>query len=121
MNLTPEELMREIVTVLDRKKALDITALKIKDLSTIGDYFVIASGSSNTQVKALAEEVEDHLSKMGLEPKRVEGYQSALWILMDYYGVVVHIFYKETREFYSIERLWSDAPRIDIDDLLTAD
>ena len=109
MNLTPEELMREIVTVLDRKKALDITALKIKDLSTIGDYFVIASGSSNTQVKALTEEVEDHLSKM------------ALWILMDYYDVVVHIFYKETREFYSIERLWSDAPRIDIDDLLTAD
>ncbi|MEG1687350.1 MAG: ribosome silencing factor [Angelakisella sp.] len=118
MNLTSEQLVERIVKILDSKQALDITALQIKELTTIGDYFVVAAGNSNTQVKALASEVEDQLSKLGIEPKRVEGTQSALWILMDYYDVIVHIFYKETREFYSIERLWNDAPRLDIEKIL---
>lgn len=118
MNLTPEQLVEKIVKVLDNKQALDITAMKIKDLTTIGDYFVVASGNSNAQVKALAEEVENQLSKLGVEPRKVEGAQTALWVLMDYYDVVVHIFYKETREFYSIERLWGDAPRLDIAEMI---
>ncbi len=116
-----EELVREIVKILDSKKAIDIAAIQIKDLTTIGDYFVVASGGSNTQVKALAEEVDEKLSALGVEPKRVEGYQTCLWILMDYYDVIVHIFNKETREFYGIERLWSDAPKMDISGLLTQD
>ena len=116
-----EELVREIVKILDSKKAIDIAAIQIKDLTTIGDYFVVASGGSNTQVKALAEEVDEKLSALGVEPKRVEGYQTCLWILMDYYDVIVHIFTKETREFYGIERLWSDAPKMDISGLLTQD
>lgn len=120
MNLTPEQLVEKIVKALDSKQAVDITAMKISDLTTIGDYFVVASGNSNAQVKALAEEVENQLSKLGIEPKKVEGTQSALWILMDYYDVIVHIFYKETREFYSIERLWADAPKVDIDAILKA-
>jgi len=103
------------------KQAVDITAMKISDLTTMGDYFVVASGNSNAQVKALAEEVENQLSRLGIEPKKVEGGQSALWILMDYYDVIVHIFYKETREFYSIERLWADAPRVDIDEILKSE
>ena len=116
-----EELVREIVKILDSKKAIDIAAIQIKDLTTIGDYFVVASGGSNTQVKALAEEVDEKLSALGVEPKRVEVYQTCLWILMDYYDVIVHIFNKETREFYGIERLWSDAPKMDISGLLTQD
>lgn len=118
MNLKPEQLVEKIVQALDSKQAVDITAMKISDLTTIGDYFVVASGNSNAQVKALAEEVENQLSKLGVEPKKVEGTQSALWILMDYYDVIVHIFYKETREFYSIERLWADAPKVDIEEIL---
>lgn len=120
MNLTPEQLVSKIVKTLDDKQAVDITAMNIKDLTTLGDYFIVASGNSNAQVKALAEEVENRLSAAGIEPRKVEGTQSALWILMDYYDVVVHIFYKETREFYSIERLWNDAPRLDIEELLKA-
>lgn len=118
MNLTPEQMVSAIVKTLDSKQAVDITAMKMQDLTTIGDYFIVASGNSNTQVRALADEVEDQMTKLGKEPRRIEGAQSALWILMDYYDVVVHIFYKETREFYSIERLWVDAPRLDIEAIL---
>ena len=95
--------------------------LEIKDLTTIGDYFVIASAGSTTQVKALADEEEEQLSKLGYEPRRREGYQSAQWILLDYYDVIVHIFYKETREFYSLERLWADAPRVNLEGILIED
>ncbi len=118
-HFSSEELVKEIVKVLDNKKAIDITAIKIKDLSTIGDYFVVASGSNLSQVRALAEAVDEKLSSLGVEPKRIEGYQSCLWVLMDYYDVVVHIFNHETREFYSLERLWADAPKLDISGLLT--
>ncbi|MEA5012576.1 MAG: ribosome silencing factor [Angelakisella sp.] len=118
-HFSSEELVKEIVKVLDNKKAIDITAIKIKDLSTIGDYFVVASGSNLSQVRALAEAVDEKLSSLGVEPKRIEGYQSCLWVLMDYYDVVVHIFNHETREFYSLERLWADAPKLDISGLVT--
>lgn len=118
MKLTPEQIVKKVVKILDGKQAVDIAALQIKDLTTIGDYFVVASGNSNAQVKALADEVEAQLSALGLEPRKIEGSQTALWILMDYYDVVIHIFYKETREFYSLERLWSDAPKLDIDELI---
>ena len=118
-HFSSEELVKEIVKVLDNKKAIDITAIKIKDLSTIGDYFVVASGSNLSQVRALAEAVDEKLSSLGVEPKRIEGYQSCLWVLMDYYDVIVHIFNHETREFYSLERLWADAPKLDISGLVT--
>ncbi len=113
--MTSQELTREIVKLLDSKKATDIVALQISGISTLGDYFVVASGTSSTQVKALADEVDRKLSKeFGIEAKRIEGYQSAAWILMDYYDVIVHIFYSETREFYGLERLWADAPRLEL-------
>ncbi|MPN35309.1 Ribosomal silencing factor RsfS [bioreactor metagenome] len=72
----------------------------------------MATGNSTTQVKALADAVDEKLSAQGLEPKRIEGYTSASWILMDYNDVIIHIFLKETREFYSLERLWGDAPEV---------
>ena len=113
--MTSYEMVLKVAKLLDDKKAVDIKALEIKDLTTIGYYLVIASGTSNIQVKALADEVEEGLSKLGYEPRRIEGYQSAMWVVLDYYDVIVHIFYEQTREFYSLERLWADAPTIQLD------
>ena len=116
--MTSIELAQKVAGILDSKKAADVTVMDIRQLTTLGDYFVIASGGSNTQVKALADEVDKQLSQVGLEPKRIEGYASATWILMDYYEVMIHIFYQETREFYGLERLWSDAPQVDLSEIV---
>ena len=117
--MTSLEQARKIVQVMDSKKAKDIRLIKIEGISSLGDYFVVASASNTTQVKAIADEVEDEMTKLGLEPNRVEGRQSAQLILMDYYDVMVHVFLDEARSFYNLERLWSDAPQLDISDLLT--
>ena len=117
--MTSLEQARKIVQVMDSKKAKDIRLIKIEGISSLGDYFVVASASNTTQVKAIADEIEDEMTKLGLEPNRVEGRQSAQWILMDYYDVMVHVFLDEARSFYNLERLWSDAPQLDISDLLT--
>lgn len=111
--MTSKELVTLAVQLLDNKKAIDISVLEIGDLTPLGDYFVIASGASNTQVKTLSEELEDKLSEQGVEPRRVEGENSAVWILMDYGDVMIHLFHKDTRDFYCLERLWADANRID--------
>ena len=116
--MNSQELVKKIVRILDSKKGLDIEVIEIGELSTLGDYFVLVSGGSSTQVKALAEEVEDTLAKDGIEPKRIEGAQSALWILMDYRDVIVHVFYKEARGFYQLERLWADGEQVDISQYL---
>ena len=108
--MTPRERACQIANILDNKKAEDIKILHIGDLTSIGDYFIVATGNSSTQVKALSDEVDRVLSSEGIEPKRIEGLSGASWILMDYYEVIVHIFQKETREFYQLERLWADAP-----------
>lgn len=117
--MNSEELAKKIVRILDSKKGLDIVGVDIHELTTIGDYFILVTGTSSPHVKALAEEVEDTLAKEGLEPRRIEGAQSATWILMDYQDVILHIFTKETRDFYNMERLWSDAPRLDLTGLVT--
>lgn len=111
--MTHEETLRTIVKALDSKKAEDIQVIGIRDLTILADYFVIANGNSTTQTKALADEVEFKLSEAGIKPTRTEGYGPSNWIILDYSDVVVHIFYKETRQFYSLERLWSDGEKID--------
>lgn len=116
--MTSFELVKTAVKLLDDKKATDINVLDIGELTSLGDYFVIASGGSTTQVKSLAGELEDKLSAAGMEPRRVEGESSAMWVLMDYGDVIIHIFYKETRDFYCLERLWADAPEVDVEKLL---
>ena len=116
--MTSIETVRYIVGLLDSKKATDITVLEVGGLSSLCDYFVIASGNSTTQVKTLSEEVEDKLSAQGTEPRRVEGESSAMWILMDYGDVILHLFYHETRDFYCLERLWADAKKLGITALL---
>ena len=113
------ELTYEIAKLLDSKKGEDIKAIKVKELTSISDYFIIASGANVPQVKAMSDEVEEKLSKLGLEPKRIEGYQTASWILLDYYDVIVHLFLNEPRDFYSLERLWSDAQQVDLSGVLT--
>ena len=117
--MTQNEMLEKIITTLDKKKAEDIQAINIRDLTIIADYFIIANGNSTTQTKALADEVEYQLSQLGVEPTRTEGYTGSTWIILDYSDIVVHIFYKETREFYSLERLWSDGKQLDISKLIT--
>ena len=111
--MTALEKVKVIAQALDSKKGESIKALHIGDLTTIGDYFVVVTGSSTSQVRALADAVDEKMSSLGIEPKRVEGYQTCQWILMDYHDVIVHVFLKEAREFYSLERLWGDAPEVD--------
>ena len=105
------ELATCIARILDKKKAQDLKVLKVRDLTVLTDYFVIASGSSTTQVRSLAEEVEFQL---GVRPLRTEGYDSKNWILLDYGEVIVHVFYPQAREFYDLEHLWADADPVEV-------
>ncbi len=116
--MTSKDIVKKAVQILDSKKAEDIVVLDIQKLTSLGDYFVIASANNTTLVQTLAEEVEEKLSQAGVEPRKVEGAASAMWILMDYNDVVIHIFYNQTREFYCLERLWGDAPKLDVAELL---
>lgn len=116
--MTVQEILNISVKALDDKKAVDILALEVSGITTLCDYMVIAEGTSSTQVKALADEVEERLKKAGAYPPRKEGYEYGNWILLDYIGIVIHIFYSETRKFYSLERLWQDGKRLDISELL---
>ena len=103
---------REAARILSDKKAEDIQVLDLSKLTVITDYFVIASGNSDRQVKALYEELEEKMEERGYTPLYKEGHRGSRWIVLDFNGVIVHLFYKETREFYSLERLWADAERI---------
>lgn len=116
--MTLDEKLKLIIKTLDAKKAEDIQAIKISDLTIIADYFVIANGMSSTQTRALADEVEFKMKKQGVEPLRIEGERGANWIIIDYGDVVVHVFYKETREHYNLERLWADGEHIDVSQFL---
>jgi len=118
--LNEKEMISIAVKALDEKKGKDIKVLHTADQTTLADYFVICSGTSNTQVRALADAVEEAMSKAGEEPHHIEGHRGGQWTLMDYSSVVIHIFTEEGREFYSLERLWSDAEAVDITGYLTA-
>lgn len=106
------------IKALDKKKASDITCLDVSGLTILADYFVICSASSTTQLKALAEGVEEEFVKAGIETPTHEGRGGAEWLLLDCGDVIVHIFYKEMREFYGLDKLWDDAKKLDIDNLI---
>ena len=107
------ELAVKSAEILDAKKAADIEILNISELTSIADYFVICTGNSTTQVKALADNVVETLKEeYGTEPLRLEGYKSCQWILIDYGSVVIHVFKNDMRDFYSLERLWGDAEKL---------
>jgi ribosome-associated protein len=98
----------------DSKKAFDVRILDLRGLTSIADYFVICSGSNKTQVGAISDWVGQSLASAGIHPSHVEGGADASWVLMDYGDVVVHIFDEQTRIYYSLEKLWGDAPRIPV-------
>lgn len=113
------DLATQIVKILDSKKADKIEVIKVRDLTIITDYFVIASANNTTHVKALVDEVEFLMKKEGkIAPERIEGYQNANWIVLDYNDVVVHIFYEETRNIYKLEKVWADGEAVDVEELL---
>ena len=120
--MTPKELAIIAVKALDEKKGKEISAIEITDLTTIADYFVIASGTSNTQINALSGAVEKAMKEpAGEDPLRREGYRDGTWVLLDYGAIIVHIFSQEAREFYSLERLWGDGKPMDLSGVLKAD
>ena len=96
------------------RKAANIEALRVVDVTILGDYFIIASADNTTHVRALADELEYQLKKAGVIPRSIEGYQSANWIVMDYRDVIVHIFHEQARNYYNLEKLWSDGVRVDV-------
>lgn len=112
--MTTKEMAEAIVKALDAKKASDIMLLELSELTVLADYFIICTGSSTTHIKAMADEAERVMAAVQILPHHTEGYLGGGWILMDFSGVVVHLFLKDMREFYMLERMWSDAKRIDI-------
>ena len=107
------ETVKKIVKALDDKKGNDIKVIKIDELTIVADYFVLVTGNSNTHIRALGDEVEYQLEQAGLTPDHVEGRATG-WVLMQYGGVVVHIFLEDSRQYYNLERLWDDAAKLDI-------
>ena len=116
--MTTLEQALEIAKILDKKLGSDIKVIEITDVSSLADYMVIATGHSNTQVKALADEVEYKLDEMGISVSHIEGHRSNSWILLDYIDVIVNVFDDEAREFYDLERLWQDGKEIDLSDVI---
>ncbi len=107
--------------VLDRK-GMDVQLLRVTELTSLADYYILCTGTSNTQLRAIADAVEEAMTKTyGLEPKSVEGYRSASWILQDYGSVIVHAFKEDARQFYSLERLWADAEKVDVEAFLKSE
>ena len=109
MNQSPKELALMAAKALSEKKGREIQVLEISDLTTLADYFVLATGSSNTQINALA----------GEEPLHREGYRGGTWVLLDYGCIAVHVFSAEAREFYGLERLWRDGKNVDLTGVIT--
>lgn len=110
-----KELADIVVSLIQSKKGYDITILDLRDLSAVADYFIICSGDANVHVKAIADEIDKKLRKNGIKCYHKEGYNSLNWVLLDYFDVVVHIFRKESREFYNLEKLWGDAKVLKIE------
>lgn len=117
--MEPKEMALKLAKCLDEKKGRDIKVLETGHLTTLADYFVICTATSNTQVKALSDFCQKELKEVGEVPHHVEGHRGGTWLLMDYSCVVVHIFLEETRDFYDLERLWHDAAPLDLTDVLT--
>ena len=117
--MTPTEMALTLAKLLDDKKGQDIKVLETAELTTLADYFVLCTGTSNTQIKALADYCQKELKDLGEVPHHVEGHRGGTWVLLDYSSVVVHLFLEETRDFYDLERLWHDATPVDLSGVLT--
>ncbi|MCM1494244.1 MAG: ribosome silencing factor [Bacteroides sp.] len=111
--MNAKELTKLAIEALEDKKAEDIRVIDISNVSVIADYFIIANGNNRNQVQALADQVDESCNRAGHHVRQIEGYDSANWILMDYSDVIVHIFSKEDRLFYDLERIWRDGKLIE--------
>ena len=109
----PTEISKAVRAALD-KKAADVVVLDLRNTSAFTDFFILCSGNSQRQVKAIADSVEETLRAVKVRPAHVEGYDRADWVLMDFFTFIVHVFTPQTRAFYGLERLWGDAERIDM-------
>ncbi|MBQ3135105.1 MAG: ribosome silencing factor [Oscillospiraceae bacterium] len=112
--MTSYESAITLAKALDSKKGIDIKVLRTGDLTTLADYFVICSGTSNTQIKALSEACEKAMDEAGEPAHHVEGHRDGTWVLLDFSTVIVHVFTDEARKFYDLERLWADAEQVDV-------
>ena len=112
-----KDMLKVIIDALQDKKAEDIRVIDISNVSVIADYFVIASGSNTNQIQAMVDNVEEEMFKAGYDDPKVEGYNTASWILLDYIDVIVHVFSEDDRAFYNIERIWRDGKEVDINSL----
>lgn len=110
--LDPNSLARMAVQIASDKKAEDLLMLDIRGLSVIADYFVICTGTSDRQVRAIGKELQEQLKAQGARPLHIEGMDAANWVLLDYGSVIIHIFDPATRDYYRLERLWAEAPRV---------
>ncbi|MDQ0339592.1 ribosome-associated protein [Caldalkalibacillus uzonensis] len=109
-----QDLLKAVVDSAEEKKAQDVVVLDIRGLSVVADYFVICHGNSETQVQAIAESIRDKAEELGLNPKPMEGLDQSRWVLLDLGDVVVHVFHREEREFYNLEKIWADASRVEL-------
>ena len=116
--LTPKEIAYAVTKALDEKKGMNIKLLKIDRVSSLADYFLICTGTSNTHVKTLCDFAEYTLEELGESMLGREGHRGNSWELLDYGTIVIHVFTEEAREFYALERLWADAENIDISDIV---
>ena len=116
--MTPKEMALLLAQAMDSKKGKDIRVLETDGVTTLADYFVLCSGSSAPKLKALADAGEKAMKDHGILPHHVEGHRGGTWILQDYGDVVVHVFDKEARAFYDLDRLWADAKTVDLSDVL---
>lgn len=117
MSIESKDKALEIARLALDKKASDLILLEMKNLVPYTDYFVICSGESTQQVKTISEHIEDALAKWKIKPMGVEGRSPGRWVLLDYNDVIVHVFERETREYYMLEKLWLDAPRVPVDEV----
>ena len=114
---TSKQMAKVAVEALKEKKGYDVKVIDISEISILADYFIIANGSNANQVPAMDDYVEEQMDQAGFDDPKVEGYNNASWILLDYNDVVLHIFDEESRSFYNLERLWRDGKEVDVDTL----
>ncbi|WP_101773204.1 ribosome silencing factor [Peptostreptococcus faecalis] len=119
--MTVEEMVKVVYEAIEDKLGRDTSILNVGEVSSICDYFIITSAASPRQVKAIADSVEEAMTEVGIEPRGKEGRETQNWILLDYGDIMVHVFDEENRVFYNLEKLWKDAPNIDIDELEVVD
>lgn len=108
-----KEMTKIVIKALEDKKAEDIRIIDISEVSVLADYFIIANGTNRNQVQALIDNVDDALGRAGYQERKIEGYDTANWALMDYKDIIIHVFDKENRLFYDLERIWRDGKKID--------